>query len=46
VTLWSRNLREITGSYPEVVDALAEITCGRTMTLDGELVAPDQHGAP
>ncbi|MFI5501112.1 non-homologous end-joining DNA ligase [Nocardia asteroides] len=46
VSLWSRNLREITGSYPEVVDALAEITCGRTLTLDGELVAPDHHGAP
>lgn len=40
VSLWSRNLREITGSYPEVVAALAEITYGRTIMLDGELVAP------
>ncbi|MEV0544126.1 ATP-dependent DNA ligase, partial [Nocardia salmonicida] len=33
ISLWSRNLREITGSYPE-------ITNGRNMLLDGELVAP------
>ncbi|MGW6730223.1 non-homologous end-joining DNA ligase [Nocardia sp. NPDC055029] len=46
VSLWSRNLREITSSYPEVVAALAEITCGRTILLDGELVAPDKSGAP
>ncbi|MFD8098178.1 non-homologous end-joining DNA ligase [Nocardia fluminea] len=46
ISLWSHNLREITGSYPEVVDALAEITEGRTMLLDGELVAPDARGAP
>ncbi|MEU4709393.1 non-homologous end-joining DNA ligase [Nocardia salmonicida] len=46
ISLWSRNLREITGSYPEIVTALTEITDGRTMLLDGELVAPDNHGAP
>lgn len=46
ISLWSRNLREITGSYPEIVTALAEITDGRTMMLDGELIAPDDRGAP
>ncbi|WP_189024704.1 non-homologous end-joining DNA ligase [Nocardia rhizosphaerihabitans] len=46
VSLWSRNLREITGSYPEVVAALAEVTEGRSILLDGELVAPDARGAP
>ncbi|MEU3010097.1 non-homologous end-joining DNA ligase [Nocardia asteroides] len=46
VSLWSRNLRDISASYPEVVTALTEITTGRTMLLDGELVAPDDRGAP
>ncbi|TDP38826.1 bifunctional non-homologous end joining protein LigD [Nocardia ignorata] len=46
ISLWSRNLRDITGSYPEVVAALTEITDGRTLLLDGELVAPDERGAP
>ncbi|MFD3427693.1 ATP-dependent DNA ligase [Nocardia fluminea] len=46
IGLWSRNLREITNSYPEIVDVLAEITDGRTMLLDGELVAPDHRCAP
>lgn len=46
VSLWSRNLREIIGSYPEVVAALAEVTEGRSILLDGELVAPDDRGAP
>ncbi len=46
ISLWSRNLRDITGSYPEVVTALTEITDGRTLLLDGELVAPDDRGAP
>ncbi|MFI6225300.1 non-homologous end-joining DNA ligase [Nocardia salmonicida] len=46
ISLWSRNLREITRSYPEIVDALAEITDGRAMLLDGEFVAPDARGAP
>lgn len=46
ISLWSRNLSDITGSYPEVVTALTEITDGRTLLLDGELVAPDDRGAP
>ncbi|MEU5405178.1 non-homologous end-joining DNA ligase [Nocardia asteroides] len=46
VGLWSRNLREITASYPEVVAALTEIVEGRTLMFDGELVAPDERGAP
>ncbi|MFI6219953.1 hypothetical protein ACIBEH_05295 [Nocardia salmonicida] len=46
ISLWSRNLREITRSYPEITDALTEITDGRSMLLDGELVAPDHRGAP
>ncbi|MGW5455467.1 non-homologous end-joining DNA ligase [Nocardia sp. NPDC003979] len=46
ISLWSRNLRDITASYPEVVTALTEITDGRTLLLDGELVAPDERGAP
>lgn len=44
--MWSRNLRDLTGSYPEIVTALAEITEGRTILLDGELVALDDRGAP
>ncbi|RMI33728.1 non-homologous end-joining DNA ligase [Nocardia stercoris] len=46
ISLWSRNLREITGSYPEIATALTEATAGRTLLLDGELVAPDGRGAP
>lgn len=40
LSLWTRNLREITGSYVEVVGALTEITDGPTTLFDGELVAP------
>lgn len=46
VSLWSRNLREITASYPDVVAALTELTDGRTLLIDGELVALDAAGAP
>ncbi|WP_084537647.1 ATP-dependent DNA ligase [Nocardia puris] len=47
--LWSRNLREATGSYPDLAAALAETTAdlGDGLLLDGEIVAPDPDtGAP
>ncbi|MFF5037589.1 ATP-dependent DNA ligase [Nocardia salmonicida] len=46
---WSRNLREATDSYPDLVSALAEATAalGDGLLLDGEIVAPDPAtGAP
>ncbi|WP_455769399.1 ATP dependent DNA ligase [Nocardia salmonicida] len=46
INLWSRNLREISGSYPEIVIALTEITDGRTMLLADAHGAPDAHGGP
>ncbi|GAB4590184.1 ATP-dependent DNA ligase [Nocardia sp. IFM 10818] len=46
VRLFSRNQRETTSSYPEIVTALTELSHGRTMTLDGEIVAQNAAGAP
>jgi bifunctional non-homologous end joining protein LigD len=40
----SRNVRDITASYPEL-DALGELV-DRPVLLDGELVSLDQHGRP
>ena len=39
VTLVSRNQRGVTGSYPELAEALAETVGDRQVTLDGEIVA-------
>ncbi len=41
----SRNQNDLTGSYPEL-RALAEALGSRTVVLDGELVAFDEHGLP
>ncbi|MEU4599922.1 hypothetical protein [Nocardia sp. NPDC023988] len=46
ISLWSRNLRDITGSYPEIITALAEITEGRTMRRRTPPPPPDYRGAP
>jgi bifunctional non-homologous end joining protein LigD len=44
VTLFSRNLKDVTSAYPSVVAALASV---RTPTvLDGEVVALDERGVP
>jgi ATP-dependent DNA ligase len=40
--LYSRNDRDISGSYPEV----AALQLGRGVVVDGELVALDGHGRP
>jgi bifunctional non-homologous end joining protein LigD len=45
VSLVSRNDRDITNTYPELV-ALADLTDGRRMVLDGEIVALDAAGRP
>jgi bifunctional non-homologous end joining protein LigD len=38
--LWSRNEKRVDASYPEIVDALAALGCGR-FVADGEIVAFD-----
>lgn len=45
VTIQSRNMKDITGQYPEV-QPLAGALAGKTLILDGELVALDKHGHP
>lgn len=42
-TLWSRNRKNLTAGYPEVVAALEKLR-GREAVLDGELVALDEKG--
>ncbi|MFC9894734.1 ATP-dependent DNA ligase [Nocardia sp. NPDC127579] len=45
--LYSRNSRDISGSYPELTTALTKAAAGRTLLLDGEITAPDPAtGAP
>ena len=44
VRLNSRNGNDVTGGYPEIVEACAGI--GRSVLLDGELVALDGQGRP
>ncbi|MEU4632059.1 hypothetical protein AB0F86_25875, partial [Nocardia sp. NPDC023733] len=46
ISLWSRNLRDITGSYPEIITALAEITEGRTMRRRPVRARPPAPGRP
>ena len=43
--LVSRNGNDLTGSYPEIVDALADLGAGSAV-LDGEIVAFGDDGAP
>ncbi|WP_324195815.1 non-homologous end-joining DNA ligase [Nocardia cyriacigeorgica] len=44
--LYSRNRREITGSYPELAATLTELADGRELILDGEIIAQTSTGAP
>lgn len=46
VVLLSRNARAVTGSYPELVDALGRAVGGRRVVLDGEIVALGAGGRP
>lgn len=41
--LWSRNRKEMSGDYPEVVAALQKLRC-HDAVLDGEIVALDAEG--
>ncbi|NEW42503.1 non-homologous end-joining DNA ligase [Nocardia cyriacigeorgica] len=43
---YSRNRREITGSYPELAATLTELADGRELILDGEIIAQTPDGAP
>lgn len=43
VQLWSRNRKEMTADYPELIPALEKIRC-RAAVLDGEIVALDEAG--
>ncbi|WP_267465385.1 ATP-dependent DNA ligase [Nocardia puris] len=46
---WSRNLREATVGYPDLVEALSAVTAdlGHGLVLDGEIVAPNPtNGVP
>lgn len=45
VRLTSRTERDVTGTYPEM-GVLAELLDGRSVLLDGELVALDEAGRP
>ncbi|MEU4341835.1 non-homologous end-joining DNA ligase [Nocardia sp. NPDC023852] len=44
--LYSRNKRDITGSYPDLVEAIAAAARGRELILDGEIIAQTPNGAP
>lgn len=44
--LYSRNRREITGSYPELVAALTSGAGHRDLVLDGEIIAQTPAGVP
>lgn len=42
----TRNGTSITARFPEVASALITVAAGTEMIVDGELVAPDDHGIP
>jgi bifunctional non-homologous end joining protein LigD len=42
--LWSRNQKDFTRRFPDVVKAIAELP--NDTVIDGEIVALDQHGKP
>ncbi|SUD49057.1 Putative DNA ligase-like protein Rv0938/MT0965 [Nocardia otitidiscaviarum] len=44
--LYSRNGRDVGGSYPELVAALRALVGERTLILDAEVIAADADGAP
>jgi DNA ligase-1 len=45
VSVWTRGLLDVTGSVPEVVEAVEAMPAGE-LILDGETVALDARGAP
>jgi bifunctional non-homologous end joining protein LigD len=46
VVLRTRNGNDVTGTYPELTEALARIYPDRSVLLDGEIVALDGRGRP
>lgn len=46
VRLSSRNGKDLTAAYPEVVEELAATLAGRAVVLDGEIVASGADGRP
>lgn len=46
VKLFSRNTNDVTASYPDTVEALAAAAAGRSLLVDGELVALNAAGQP
>ncbi|WP_282783377.1 MULTISPECIES: non-homologous end-joining DNA ligase [unclassified Nocardia] len=44
--LYSRNGRDVGGSYPELVAALRTLAADRALILDAEVIAADADGAP
>lgn len=45
--LYSRNAKQVTGSFPEIADAVTRWVADHGAVLDGEIVAPGgAHGAP
>jgi bifunctional non-homologous end joining protein LigD len=45
VFIQSRNLLDVTSQYPEVCE-IGKALPDRSVVLDGEIVAPDEHGRP
>ncbi|HRO60200.1 MAG TPA: ATP-dependent DNA ligase [Burkholderiaceae bacterium] len=45
IAVYTRNLNEVTGSVPEIVEALRQVSA-RELVLDGEAVALNAAGAP
>jgi DNA ligase-1 len=45
VRVWTRTLREVTGSVPELVERVRRLPC-RSAVLDGETLALDDDGRP
>ncbi|OZC42449.1 hypothetical protein CH289_27460 [Rhodococcus sp. RS1C4] len=46
VRLFSRNVNDVTVSYPETVEALGAMAAGRPLLVDGELVVLNAAGQP
>ncbi|MBB6570508.1 DNA polymerase LigD [Kribbella sandramycini] len=44
--LWSRNSRDVSGGYPELIGLAAAPGLRAPAVLDGEIVTLDEHGAP
>jgi DNA ligase-1 len=46
VRIFTRNLSEVTGSLPEIVQEVSEQARAATMIVEGEVIAVDQEGRP